>query len=105
MLIEVNIGLLGAVAIVSSLLSAVFETKFYNRWAAYSVVGYGLTGILSTVVLFDAVRTSVFNIPEPPKYQEITTYVALLAFMISTEILIYISFMKFWRKGRVTRRD
>lgn len=39
---EINIGLLGAVAIVASLLSAVFETKFYNRWASYAVACFGL---------------------------------------------------------------
>jgi hypothetical protein len=57
MLIEINIGLLGAIAIVAPLLSAIFETKFCNRWASYAVVGFGISGVLSTIVLFDVVRT------------------------------------------------
>jgi hypothetical protein len=104
MLIEINIGLLGAVAIVASLLSAVFQTKFHKRWAAYSVIGFGTSGVLSTVVLFDTVRTSVFGTSSSLYYQEVLTYFSLFAFLISTEILAYISFMKFWKEGKVTRR-
>jgi len=104
MLTEINIGLLGAVAIVASLLSAVFHTKFHKRWAAYSVIGFGTSGILSTVVLFDIVRTSVFSTSSSLHYQQILTYVSLFAFLISTEILVYISFIRFWREGKVTRR-
>lgn len=104
MLIEINIGLLGAVAIVASLLSAVFQTKFHKRWAAYSVIGFGTSGVLSTVVLFDTVRTSVFSTSSSLYYQEVLTYFSLFAFLISTEILAYISFMKFWKEGKVTRR-
>jgi hypothetical protein len=104
MLIEINIGLLGAVAIVASLLSAIFQTKFHNRWAAYSVVGFGLSGILSTITLFDAVRTSLFNTSSSLYYQEVLTYVSLFAFLISTEILVYISFIRFWSEGKAERR-
>lgn len=104
MLIEINIGLLGAVAIVASLLSAVFQTKFHKRWAAYSIIGFGTSGVLSTIVLFDTVRTSVFDLPSSLHYQEALTYVSLFAFLISTEILAYISFMRFWKEGKATRR-
>jgi hypothetical protein len=104
MLIEINIGLLGAVAIVASLLSAVFETKFYNRWASYAVVGFGISGVLSTVILFDTVRASVFNLQqEALYYQTVVTYFSLFIFMVSTEILVFISFMKFWKKGKATK--
>jgi len=47
MSIEIKIGLFGAVAIVVSFLRAIFKTKFYNKWAAHSVIGYCLTDILS----------------------------------------------------------
>ena len=104
MLIEINIGLLGAVAIVASLLSAVFQTKFHKRWAAYSVIGFGTSGVLSTVVLFDTIRMSVFNTSSSLYYQEVLTYFSLFAFLISTEILAYISFMRFWKEGKVKRR-
>lgn len=105
MLIEINIGLLGAIAIVASLLSAAFETKFYNRWAAYSVVGFGVSGVFSTIVLFDTVRASVLNLQQNTSdYQTLLTYTSLFVFMISTEILVFISFMKFWRKGKTIRR-
>jgi len=104
MLIEINIGLLGAVAIVASLLSAVFETKFYNRWASYAVVCFGISGVLSTIILFDAVRASVFGLPqEALYYQAILTYTSIFVFMGATEILVFISFMKFWRKAKATR--
>jgi hypothetical protein len=105
MLIEINIGLLGAVAIVASLLSAVFETKFYNRWASYAVIGFGISGVLSTVILFDTVRASVFNLQqEALHYQTVVTYFSIFIFMVSTEILVLISFMKFWKKGKTTKR-
>jgi len=104
MLIEINIGLLGAVAIVASLLSAVFQTKFHKRWAAYSIIGFGTSGILSTVVLFDTVRTAVFDLSGSLYYQQVLTYVSLFAFLISTEILAYISFMRFWKEGKIARR-
>lgn len=105
MLIEINIGLLGAIAIVASLLSAIFETKFYNRWASYAVVGFGISGLLSTIVLFDMVRTSLFGLQQVSSdYQTFLTYTSLFAFLVSTEILIFISFMKFWKKGKTTRR-
>jgi len=103
MLIEINIGLLGAVAIVASLLSAIFQTKFHKRWAAYAVIGFGLSGILSTITLFDAVRTSLFNTSSSLYYQEVLTYMSLFAFLMSTEILVYISFMRFWSEGKVER--
>jgi hypothetical protein len=104
MLIEINIGLLGAVAIVASLLSAVFETKFYNRWASYAVVGFGVSGVLSTIILFDTVRASVFNFQqESSYYQTVLTYLSIFIFMVSTEILVFISFMKFWRKAKVSK--
>jgi hypothetical protein len=100
MLIEINIGLLGAIAIVASLLSAVFETKFYNRWASYAVVGFGISGILSTIILFDTVRAAVFNLQqESTNYQIALTYSSIFIFMVSTEILVFISFMKFWKRG------
>ena len=106
MLIEINIGLLGAVAIVASLLNAIIETKFYSRWASYAVAGFGISGVLSTVVLFDMVRTSLFNLPQNLlEYQTILTYVSLFAFLGATEILVLISFIKFWKKGKTTRRD
>jgi len=104
MLIEINIGLLGAVAIVASLLSAIFQTKFHKRWAAYSVAGFGLSGVLSTITLFDAVRTSLFNTSSSLYYQEVLTYVSLFAFLISTEILVYIAFIRFWSEGKTERR-
>jgi len=104
MLTEINIGLLGAVAIVASLLSAVFQTKFHKRWAAYSIIGFGTSGVSSTVVLFEIVRASVLDHPNFPYYQQVLTYLSLFAFLISTEILAYISFMKFWKEGKVTRR-
>ena len=105
MLIEINIGLLGAVAIVASLLSAVFETKFYNRWASYAVVGFGTSGVLSSIMLFDTIRATVFNLQqETLYYQAILTYTSIFIFMASTEILVLISFMKFWKKGKTTRR-
>ena len=104
MLIEINIGLLVAVAIVASLLSAVFQTKFHKRWAAYSVIGFGTSGVLSTVVLFDIVRMSVFNTSSSLYYQEVLTYFSLFAFLISTEILAYMSFMRFWKEGKAKRR-
>ena len=104
MLIEINIGLLGAVAIVASLLSAVFETKFYNRWASYSVAGFGISGVLSTIILFDTVRASVFDLQqETLYYQTVVTYFSIFIFMASTEILVFISFMKFWKKGKATK--
>lgn len=105
MLIEINIGLLGAIAIVASLLSAIFETKFYNRWASYAVVGFGVAGILSTIVLFDTVRSWLLNTQqEISNYQMMLTYTSLFVFLVSTEILVFISFMKFWRKGKTQRR-
>jgi hypothetical protein len=104
LLAEVNIGLLGAVAIVASLLSAVLQTKFHKRWAAYSVVGFGGSGILSTIVLFDTVRTSLFASQDSLFYQEVLTYLSLFAFLISTEILVYIAFATFWKEGKVSRR-
>jgi len=104
LLIEINIGLLVAVAIVASLLSAVFQTKFHKRWAAYSVIGFGTSGVLSTVVLFDIVRMSVFNTSSSLYYQEVLTYFSLFAFLISTEILAYMSFMRFWKEGKAKRR-
>jgi len=104
MLIEINIGLLGAVAIVASLLSAIFQTKFHKRWAAYSVIGFGASGVLSTIVLFDTVRTSIFHLPNSLYYQELITYLSLFSFLISTEILAYISFMRFWKEGKAERR-
>jgi hypothetical protein len=101
MLIEINIGLIGAVAIVASLLSAVFETKFYNRWASYAVFCFGVSGVLSTIVLFDAVRALVFNLQQDiVYYQVILTYSSAFIFMIATEMLVFISFMKFRRKAK-----
>ena len=104
MLVEINIGLLGAVAIVASMLNAVFETKFYNRWAAYSVAGFGLSGVLSTIVLFDTVKQHVFGTPSNIEIQWILTYGSIFCFLASTEVLILIAFIKFWRKGRVRGR-
>jgi len=104
MLIEINIGLLGAVAIVASLLSAIFQTKFHKRWAAYSIIGFGISGVISTVVLFDTVRTSIFKYDTSLYYQEVLTYVSLFAFLVSTEILAFISFTKFWKEGKTKRR-
>jgi len=104
MLIEINIGLLGAVAIVASLLSAIFQTKFHKRWAAYSIIGFGTSGVVSTVVLFDTVRTSIFNLTSSLHYQRVLTYLSLFAFLISTEILVYISFRRFWKEGKIARR-
>jgi len=105
LLIEINIGLLGATAIVASLLNAIFETKFYNRWASYAVAGFGISGVLSTIVLLDTIRTSLFGLQQSSSnYQTFLTYTSLFVFLISTEILIFLSFIKFWRKGR-TRRD
>lgn len=106
MLTEINIGLLGAIAIVASLIGAIFETKFYNRWASYAIAGFGLSGVLSTVVLFDIVRNALLlGQPLSYTYQQILTYFSLLAFLLSTEILVLISFMKFWKKGKTTRRN
>jgi hypothetical protein len=60
---EVNIGLLGAVAIMATLTGAFIETKFNNRWIAYSVGSFGLSGVISTIVLFDNIRSVVLNEP------------------------------------------
>lgn len=104
MLIEINIGLLGAVAIVATLTGVFIETKFDNRWISYSIALFGASGVMSTVVLFDNVRAIVFNQSYDPDMMAYLTYGSLFTFLIGTEILVLITFIRFWKKGKVAKR-
>lgn len=103
--VEIAVGLLIAVAIIATLLSVTFETKFHSRWAAYATILFGVSGILSVVILADLL---VFQVTG---YLSILTYFtpfvllsAIFAFLVASEILVYIAFRSFWKKGKVTRR-
>lgn len=104
MLIEINIGLLGAVAIIASLTGAFFDTKYANRWIAYAIAFFGLSGVLSTVVLFDSIRSDLLNQTMDQTLMANFSYVSIFAFLIGTEILIVMTFSKYWKVGKVTKR-
>jgi hypothetical protein len=104
LLLEINIGLLGAVAIVASLLGIVFEGKFYNRWIAYAVGGFGVSAFLSSVVLLDIVRSSLLTGPADTVWQTWMTYLAMAFFLFSTEVLVLLSIRKFWKLGKIEKR-
>lgn len=104
MLLEINIGLLGAVAIVASLLGMVLEGKFYNRWIAYAIAGFGVSAFLSSVVLLDIVRSSLLSSSVDTVWQTWMTYLAMAFFLFSTEVLVLLSTRKFWKSGKIEKR-
>ena len=105
MLLEINSSLLGAVAIVATLIGITFKTKFENRWAAYATILYGASSVISTSVLGDFIISPFMNQAFSNEVRSALTFLSLTLFMIATEIIIVISFKRFWRIGRVERRN
>ena len=105
MLLEINSSLLGAVAIVATLIGITFKTKFENRWAAYATILYGASSVISTSVLGDFIISPFMNQAFSNEVRSALTFLSLTLFMIATEIIIVISFKRFWRIGKVERRN
>jgi hypothetical protein len=101
---DINIGLLGAVAIIASLTGVFLETKFENRWTAYTTILFGISGVLSTIVLFDNVRAIIYDYQINQNILVNLTYGSIFSFLAGTEILLLTTFNKFWKKGKVAKR-
>lgn len=84
-IVEINVGLLGAVAIVATLfMTKNISTKFSNRWVCFSTMLFGIAAVLSTIILGNYTRTLFSGNAVDPlsTYYPMITLMALLLFLM-----------------------
>ena len=104
-IVHINIGLLGAVGIIATLLVAEFKTKAENRWYGLSIILFGLSALFSVGLLIDLIREDLGGAKGViSNYYDVFTYISLLLFLIASEIMIIFSAISFLKKGKFSKR-
>jgi hypothetical protein len=100
MLLEINVGLLGAVAIIASLLNMNMwgtrsELEERNKTMRAIICGFGISALLSATTLILMVSASFQGLPTEGPITFVFTTASLGSFVLSTEVLAAISIARF----------